>query len=85
MATPFPPDIGHFVQSELAAGNYRNESELVLEALKAFRELKLRYRCLLDDVREAIAQADRDELHELNTEATKSEARRRFADKTGPS
>jgi len=78
----FPPEINDFVQAQLAAGDYHSQEELVLDALRAFRELKLRYQGLLDEVQKAASQADRGELRPLDTEATKAEARRRMSAKT---
>jgi putative addiction module CopG family antidote len=79
MLDQFPPEINDFVKAQIAAGAYRSEDELVLDALRAFRELKLRHEALLDEVQQATAQADCGELHPLDTEATKAEARRRLA------
>ncbi|MGD9721059.1 MAG: type II toxin-antitoxin system ParD family antitoxin [Pirellulales bacterium] len=79
MPTQFTPEIDAFVQAQLAAGHYQTEQEVVLDALRAFRELSLRHQSLLDDVRNAIAQADAGQLHPLDTEKTKIEARRRAA------
>jgi Arc/MetJ-type ribon-helix-helix transcriptional regulator len=79
MAEHFTQEIQEFVNAQLAAGHYHNEQEIVIDALRTFRELKLRHQQLLDDVRNAIAQADAGHLHPLDTEATKAEARRRLA------
>ena len=82
MPEQFPPEINEFVQAELAAGDYRSQDELVLDALRAFRELKLRHQGLLDEVRKATSQAERGELRPLDTDATKAEARRQMSAKT---
>lgn len=82
MPEQYPPELDDFVQAQLATGDYRTEGELLLDALWAFRELKLRHQVLLGDLRQAIAQADGGQLHPLDTEVTKAEARRRLPTKT---
>lgn len=78
MPEPLPPEIQEFVLTQLATGDYRSEEDLVVEPLRAFRELKLRHQALLDELQDPISQAERGETHPLDTEATKAEARRRL-------
>lgn len=76
----FPADIQDFVQAQLATGDYASEDDLVLHALRAFRELKTRHDALIDDLR----KADQGPRHPLDTEATKAEARRRMGGGAAP-
>ncbi len=46
MSEAFPPDIQQFVRQELASGNYRSEEELVVEAVRFFRDNNLRLKRL---------------------------------------
>ena len=79
MPKTFPPELEQFVQQELANGDYQTEEELVIDALKVFRELKRRHEQLRADVQRSIEQAERGEVHPLDTDATKAAARRRWA------
>jgi len=80
MGKTYPPELKQFVDQELASGQYEDESALIAEALRVFQELKTRHQELRSDVERSIAQADRGEVTPMDSEATKGEARRRFAD-----
>ena len=79
MPNTFPPEIEQFVQQELAGHVYKSRDDLVVDAVRVLRELKLRHQKLKDDVQQAIAQADRGEVKVLDSSATKAEARKRLA------
>ena len=79
MPNAFPPEIEQFVQQELAGRVYKSRDDLVIDAVRVLRELKLRHQKLKDDVQQAVAQADRGEVTVLDPNATKAEARKRLA------
>ena len=81
MSNTYPPDLEQFVEEELASGKYKNEAELVIDALKVLRELKSRHQQLRTEIHNAILQAERGEVILLDTEATKAEGRRRLANR----
>lgn len=82
MSQTYPPEIRDFVDEELQRGRYADEGELVVAALRAYRELQVRHDALHSEVERSIAQAERGEIAVLDTEATKAEARRRFMQET---
>ena len=71
MPSTYPPELEQFIKRELASGQYQNEDELLVEALKAFRELKTRHDELRADVERSIEQADRGEVAALDMGALK--------------
>lgn len=79
MESIYPPDLQQFVDHELASGQYRDESEVLIQALRVYREFKTRHESLRQDVGRSLEQAERGETAPLDTEATKAEARRRLA------
>jgi len=80
MPNTFPPEIGQFVQQELAGHVYKSRDDLVIDAVRVLRELTLRYQKLKDDVQQAIVQADRGEVMVLDSSATRAKARKRMAE-----
>ena len=68
MEKTYPPELEHFIQQELAAGNFQSETELVNRALEVYRELKLRHDTLRADVERSLAEADRGEATPLDIE-----------------
>ena len=79
MANIYPPDLQQFMDQELASGEYQDESEVLIRALRVYREFKTRHESLRQDVIRSIEQAERGEVAPMDTEATKAEARRRLA------
>ncbi len=75
----YPPDLQQFMDHELASGEYRDESEVLIRALRVYREFKTRHESLRQDVERSIEQAERGEVAPLDTEATKAEAQGRLA------
>ena len=57
----------------------RNPEDFLAKAVEMYRELKLRHEDLRARVHESIAQYERGEVRPLDTAATHTEARRRFA------
>lgn len=54
MATAYPPEIIKFIEEEMAAGNYEDETALVTEALEVFRELKQRHVELRQQIQQSL-------------------------------
>ena len=73
MAQIYPPELQQFLDEELASGQYESESELVIQALRVYRELKTRHESLRKDVETAIVAADRGQVAPLDIDAVKSE------------
>lgn len=61
-----PPDLGHFVQEQVAAGRYQTEQELVVDAVRVLRELQARQQQFHDDVRLGMEQLGRGEFIEYD-------------------
>ena len=73
MTITYPPELNEFVQQEIARGAFGSEEELVINAVSALREMKLRNEQLRRDVCEAIDQADRGEVAPLDIDEIKTE------------
>ena len=58
MNNSYPPDVQAFVTDSVASGEYQSEDDVVVDALRALRELKRRHSTLRQDVQEAIAEMD---------------------------
>ena len=69
MIATFPPDLQQFVQEEVASGHYRSEDELVLEAVRYYRESNVRLQRLREEIRTSLEQLDRGEGIELADDA----------------
>jgi putative addiction module CopG family antidote len=66
MADTLPPELGQFVQHQLAAGRYRSEQELVVDAVRVLREVEVRHQQFCDDVRVGMDQLQRGEFVEYD-------------------
>jgi Arc/MetJ-type ribon-helix-helix transcriptional regulator len=78
---PLPPELGLFVEQQLASGKYHSEQELVVDAV----------RVLCEEVQLGIGQLDRGEATEYSMEQLrerfdqlKDRARRRIAGDEAP-
>ena len=58
MNSSFPPDVQAFVADSVASGEYQSEDDVVVDAVRALRELKRRHSTLRQDVQQAIAEMD---------------------------
>lgn len=72
-------EVEAFVRAEVARGAAAHEADFLAKAVEMYRELKDRQDDLRVRVHESIAQYERGEVRPLDTEATKTEARRRFS------
>ncbi len=59
--TGFPPDVQQFVVHEVAAGNYRNEEELLIDAVRRMRDSQARFLQFREELQEEIARMDQGE------------------------
>ena len=69
MIATFPPDLQQFVQEEVASGHYRSEDELVLEAVRYYRESRARLEQLREDLKLRLQQLDEGQGIELEDDA----------------
>ena len=69
MATQsFPPELGEFVEQQLAAGRYQSEQELVVDAVRVLRDLQVQQEQFRDDVQQGMEQLERGEFNQYNEE-----------------
>ena len=78
-------EVEAFVRSEVARGAAVDEADFLAKALEMYRQLRSRHDELKPRVQESIAQYERGETRPLDTEATQTEARRRFTQTSGRS
>ena len=69
MIATFPPDIQQFVREEVASGHYRSEDELVLEAVRYYRESSVRLQRLREEIKTSLEQLNLGEGIELADDA----------------
>ena len=69
MSVPaLPPDLGQFVESQIATGKYRSEQELVVDAVRVLRQLEIRQQEFHDAVRQGMSQLAKGEYVEYDDE-----------------
>ncbi len=61
-----PPELGRFVEEQLAAGRYQSEQELVVDAVRTLRDLEARQQQFHEDVRLGMEQLQRGEVVEYD-------------------
>jgi putative addiction module CopG family antidote len=88
---PLPPELGLFVEQQLASGKYHSEQELVVDAVRVLREVEARQQQFCEEVQLGIGQLDRGEATEYSMEQLrerfdqlKDRARRRIAGDEAP-
>ena len=64
----FPPDIEEYIHQAVASGRYRDEQDVVLDALRFLRDSSSRYRQLRAQVKEALDSLDRGEGTEIEND-----------------
>jgi putative addiction module CopG family antidote len=69
MTETFPPDLQQFVQQEVASGRYRDEGELVQEAVRFYRDSNRRHQELKESIKASLEQIDRGEGIRLENDA----------------
>jgi putative addiction module CopG family antidote len=65
MTEILPPDLQQYVRQQLEHGVYRNEEELLADAVRALRERNGRLQRLRDELRQRLGRVDRGESIEL--------------------
>lgn len=68
MSYAFPPELHGLVQTELASGRYKDEDELLLEAVRSLRERESHAEQFRQDLQARIERVDRGEGIELEDE-----------------
>ena len=64
-----PPDLGQFVEQQIATGKYHSEEELVVDAVRVLRQLAGQQHEFHDAVRQGMEQ-----LHDVNSPNTTTRA-----------
>jgi putative addiction module CopG family antidote len=87
ISQPLPPELGQFVQQQLALGKYQSEDELVVNAVRVLRDVEAQQRHFHGDIQLGIDQLERGEANEYSLdqlrerfERLKDRARQRIAD-----
>ena len=66
-------DIEDYVREKIATGEFSSREELVIEAIRVYRELEAGHAQLKSEVQKRIEQADRGEVGPLNIDEIKRE------------
>lgn len=74
-----PTELQQYIDQKVRSGEFASPDAFAVEAIQLYREMEARHQQLRADLQRSIDQADRGETEPLDTEATKAEARRRFA------
>jgi Arc/MetJ-type ribon-helix-helix transcriptional regulator len=59
---PYPPELGNFIEQQIALGYYQSEEDLVVDAIRIMPKVKDQQREFVEDVRQGMDQLDRDEF-----------------------
>jgi antitoxin ParD1/3/4 len=62
----FPPDLQEFLRDVVAIGKYRSEEEVVMEAIRRFRDANLRLGQLRGEIQAGLDSLDRGEGIEID-------------------
>ena len=68
ISQPLPPELGQFVEQQLALGKYQTEQELVVNAVRVLREVEIQQRQFHNDIQLGIDQLDRGQVNEYSLE-----------------
>ena len=63
-----PPELGQFVEQQLALGRYRSEDELVVDAVRVLRDIEAQQRQFHSDIERGFDQLDRGEANQYSLE-----------------
>jgi putative addiction module CopG family antidote len=64
-----PPELGEFVEQQIATGRYQSEEDLVVEAVRVLSRLAARQHEFHDAVREGMEQLARGEFTEYDDQS----------------
>ncbi|NLF07051.1 MAG: hypothetical protein GX594_03595 [Pirellulaceae bacterium] len=67
-AQSLPPDIAQFVEEQVAAGHYRSEQDVLVNAVRVLRSVQDRQIQFNEDVRLGMEQLERGEFNEYDAE-----------------
>lgn len=70
MPYPFPAELQHLIQRQLATGNYASEDEVLLDAMSALGERESRFQQWRREIQNRIESLERDNGIELEDEAS---------------
>jgi Arc/MetJ-type ribon-helix-helix transcriptional regulator len=59
----YPPEIGEFVEKQIALGQYQSEDDLVVDAIRIMREVQVQQQQFAEDVRQGMEQLERGEFN----------------------
>jgi putative addiction module CopG family antidote len=68
LGQPLPPELGQFVEQQLALGRYRSEDELVVDAVRVLRDVEAQQRQFHSDIERGFDQLDRGEANQYSLE-----------------
>ena len=68
ISQPLPPELGQFVEQQLASGKYRSEQELVVDAVRVLREVEAQQQEFHRDIRLGMDQLERGESNHYSLE-----------------
>ncbi len=73
MSYPFPPELQQLVREGLAAGNYRSEDEMLLEAVQLLRQRDADFQGFKQNLKTRLDRLDRGEGIELENDEALNE------------
>lgn len=79
MSSPFPDELQHFIDAEVASGRYEDPNQVVVDAIRVLRDLRQQHAELAGRLAHSIAQADRGEVRPLDVDELKREVRELLA------
>ncbi len=65
MSYPFPPELRQLVEQGLATNSYRNEDEMLLEAIRLLQQRDTHFRRFEENLKTRLERLDRGEAIEL--------------------
>lgn len=83
MTETFPPDVQDFVRQVIARGEYATEEDVVIDAVRALRELKDRHQSLRAEIQAAITELDAGGGEPWDAEQLKQDLRQHLEGETG--
>lgn len=78
MQNSYPPDVSDFVRFKISQGRFATESDLVVEALRFYRDVEQQREQLGSELREAAASLDRGEGVEVDMDEIREIIRQRY-------
>lgn len=79
MSVTIPTHLQPFIEEELATGRFADEAEFVASTIELYHDIKTRHADLRADVQRSLAEAERDEVEDLDIEAIIARGEQRLA------